>query len=261
VTDACAAACEPLKVTALLLGSGTPFADTTIEWGASPMTKTQVEVSPSLLRRRRWSKAEKERIVAAAMEPGAIVSAVAREAGIQASQLFRWRQQLHGARFASLPVEAPTDAAPLAASSPPLPPAVLEIEFATGVRRGSAVLWRLRLCRRSYRLWRIVGGSDHAGPERTARCRTSAPRRPRPAEGYIVSVGRTLVMPSRTPSVVRLAAIRVDESQPGNEITCAPAHYGVVITGGVIMGVAPVNTAVVAAPPLIKFLRVYALMA
>jgi hypothetical protein len=33
------------------------------------MTKTQVEVITSVQRRRRWSRAEKERIVAAAMEP------------------------------------------------------------------------------------------------------------------------------------------------------------------------------------------------
>ena len=45
-------------------------------------------------RRRRWSRAEKERIVAAAMEPGAVASEVARAAGIHTSQLFRWRQQL-----------------------------------------------------------------------------------------------------------------------------------------------------------------------
>jgi transposase len=101
------------------------------------MTKTQVEATPSLRPRRRWSKADKERIVAAAMEPGAIVSAVAREAGIQASQLFRWRQQLRGApRFASLTVEMPTGAAPIAVS--PLRPGVIEVEFATGVR--------LRIC-------------------------------------------------------------------------------------------------------------------
>jgi transposase len=101
------------------------------------MTKTQVEATPSLRPRRRWSKADKERIVAAAMEPGAVVSAVAREAGIQASQLFRWRQQLRDApRFASLTVEVPTDAAPIAAS--PLRPGVIEVEFATGVR--------LRIC-------------------------------------------------------------------------------------------------------------------
>jgi transposase len=99
------------------------------------MTETQVEVIPSLQRRRRWSKAEKERIVAAAMEPGAVVSAVAREAGIQASQLFRWRQQLHGSPGpASLALEVTTDAAPIAALSSPLPPGVIEVEFATGVR-------------------------------------------------------------------------------------------------------------------------------
>jgi transposase-like protein len=33
------------------------------------MTKTQVEVITSVQRRRRWSRAEKERIVAAALEP------------------------------------------------------------------------------------------------------------------------------------------------------------------------------------------------
>jgi transposase len=58
------------------------------------MTKTQVEVITSVQRRRRWSRAEKERIVAAAIEPGAVASEVARAAGIHTSQLFRWRQQL-----------------------------------------------------------------------------------------------------------------------------------------------------------------------
>ena len=58
------------------------------------MTKTQVEVITSVQRRRSWSRAEKERIVAAAMEPGAVASEVARAAGIHTSQLFPWRQQL-----------------------------------------------------------------------------------------------------------------------------------------------------------------------
>jgi len=35
------------------------------------VTKAQVEVITSVQRRLRWSRAEKERIVAAAMEPGA----------------------------------------------------------------------------------------------------------------------------------------------------------------------------------------------
>ena len=58
------------------------------------MTKTQVEVITSVQRRRSWSRSEKERIVTAAMEPGAVASEVARAAGIHVSQLFRWRQQL-----------------------------------------------------------------------------------------------------------------------------------------------------------------------
>jgi transposase len=83
--------------------------------------------------RRRWSRAEKERILAAAMAPGAVASAVAREAGIQASQLFRWRQQLHGApRVASLTLKVPTGAAPITAL--PMSPGVIEVEFTTGAR-------------------------------------------------------------------------------------------------------------------------------
>jgi transposase len=58
------------------------------------MTKAQVEVITSVQRRRRWSQAEKEQIVGAAMEPGAVASEVARAAGIYPSQLFRWRRQL-----------------------------------------------------------------------------------------------------------------------------------------------------------------------
>jgi len=49
------------------------------------MTKTQVEVITSVQRRRSWSRAEKERIVAAALEPGAVASEVARAAGIHTS--------------------------------------------------------------------------------------------------------------------------------------------------------------------------------
>src|SRR3978361_1784514 len=75
------------------------------------MTKTQVEVITSVQRRRRWTRAEKERIVAAAIEPGAVASEVARAAGIHASQLFRWRQQLCSAAPAAA-VFAPVGIAP-----------------------------------------------------------------------------------------------------------------------------------------------------
>ena len=53
------------------------------------MTKTQVEVITSVQRRRSWSRAEKERIVAAAMELGAVASEVARAAGIRDSAVAR----------------------------------------------------------------------------------------------------------------------------------------------------------------------------
>jgi transposase len=101
------------------------------------MTKTQVEVITSVERRRRWSRAEKERIVAAAIEPGAVASEVARAAGIHASQLFRWRQQLCGPAPTAPAFSAVTVAPePGAASSLelPAPQEAIEVEFATGAR-------------------------------------------------------------------------------------------------------------------------------
>jgi transposase-like protein len=63
------------------------------------MTRAQVEVITSVQRRRSWSRAEKERIVAAAMEPGAVASEVARAAGIHNSQLFRWCRSSVSGKF------------------------------------------------------------------------------------------------------------------------------------------------------------------
>jgi transposase len=62
------------------------------------MTISRAEVVTSVERRRRWSQDEKERLVAASLEPGASVSEVARVAGLHVSQLFRWRKELckHG---------------------------------------------------------------------------------------------------------------------------------------------------------------------
>jgi transposase len=101
------------------------------------MTKTQVEVITSVERRRRWSRAEKERIVAAALEPGAVASAVARAAGIHASQLYRWRQDLCGPARAAPGFAAVAIAAePSMAPSPTLATAggLIEIELSTGAR-------------------------------------------------------------------------------------------------------------------------------
>src|ERR1700760_3529869 len=93
------------------------------------MTKSQIEVITSVQRRRRWSRAEKERIVAATLEPGAVASQVARAAGIHTSQLFRWRQQLCGPAGAAAGF-SPVAIVPGAAGAS----AMIEIEFAGGAR-------------------------------------------------------------------------------------------------------------------------------
>ena len=99
------------------------------------MTNATVEVITSVQRRRRWSRAEKERIVAAAIEPGAVASEVARQAGIHTSQLFRWRHELCGRRrdaatFSPVTIAAPPGSA--AAVSPTC--GTIEIELVGGAR-------------------------------------------------------------------------------------------------------------------------------
>jgi transposase len=99
------------------------------------MTKTQVEVITSVERRRRWSRAEKERIVAEALEPGAVASEVARAAGIHTSQLFRWRRQLCERTPASAfnPVTiVPEPGRAVTASTESA--GMIEVEFASGGR-------------------------------------------------------------------------------------------------------------------------------
>jgi transposase len=101
------------------------------------MSKTQVEVITSVQRRRRWSRAEKERIVAAAMEVGAVASEVARAAGIHTSQLFRWRRQLC-TRPPTQPAFSPVAVVPEPGLTPPPVSCeragTIDIEFAGGGR-------------------------------------------------------------------------------------------------------------------------------
>jgi len=94
------------------------------------MTKARVEVITSVERRRRWTAAEKERLVAASLEPGAVVSALAREAGIHPSQLYGWRRQLCAGQA------APADfaAVEIAPAGLPAPLGVIDVEFASGAR-------------------------------------------------------------------------------------------------------------------------------
>jgi transposase len=101
------------------------------------MSKSQVEVITSVERRRRWSSAEKEQLVAAAMEPGAVVSALAREAGLHPSQLYKWRRQLCGRQGAApgfMPMQIVGEPAAPCLLAPPAGVIEIEIEFAEGTR-------------------------------------------------------------------------------------------------------------------------------
>jgi transposase len=76
------------------------------------MTMSRVEVITSVQRRRRWSRAEKERLVAATLEPGVTVSEVSQAAGIHSSQLFRWRKELCRRSEPGVPQLVPVRIAP-----------------------------------------------------------------------------------------------------------------------------------------------------
>jgi transposase len=97
------------------------------------VSKPAIEVITSVERRRRWSTAEKERLVAASLERGGTVSAVAREAGIHPGQLYGWRRQLlrrspPAATFAAVRIAAEPAAAGLPTAG------LIEVEFANGSR-------------------------------------------------------------------------------------------------------------------------------
>jgi transposase len=80
----------------------------------------RVEVLGGIERRRRWSSAEKMRLVEETLEPGAQVSEVARRNGISASLLFTWRRQSRAVeapavpRFAAVQIAGPVPVAEIA---------------------------------------------------------------------------------------------------------------------------------------------------
>lgn len=93
----------------------------------------RIEVITSVERRRRWPRAEKERLVAAMMEPDASVAEIARKAGVDPSLLYRWRQQLAASN--DIPSFVPVMVTPAAPERPPeLPAATITIEFGAHVR-------------------------------------------------------------------------------------------------------------------------------
>ena len=118
-----------------------------------------VEIITGRERRRRWSTAEKLRLVAETHEPGTTIGAVAARHSVCESLLFTWRRQVReGVLTAAetavfMPVQM-IDAAPTAAPVPPPPVArpspsarpaapsgLIEIELGNGrqVRVGSDV--------------------------------------------------------------------------------------------------------------------------
>jgi transposase len=95
------------------------------------MTNERVEVITSVERRRRWSRADKERLVMASLEPDANASSIAREAGIHPGQLYGWRRQLRvRPEVGFAPVRIAAQIAPASVTST----GAIEIEFASGAR-------------------------------------------------------------------------------------------------------------------------------
>jgi transposase len=100
----------------------------------APMAGVRDEVTSGGGRRRRWSKADKARIVRESLEPGAVVSEVARRHGLTRSQLYDWRRKARAAGdqarparpkrngSTSKPVEALPAFAPIVMATPAIPP-------------------------------------------------------------------------------------------------------------------------------------------
>ena len=94
--------------------------------------------------RRRWSEADKRRLVEETLAPGETVHGVARRHGVNTSQLFTWRKQLRiGLEPVTEPVTAPSVAGFAAVAIAPttvspvddtVPSGLIEIELAGGDR-------------------------------------------------------------------------------------------------------------------------------
>src|SRR3954462_10339104 len=98
----------------------------------------RVEVLTGVPRRRRWSAAEKEAIVAESLAPGAVASTVALRHGLPRNQLYMWRRELRSGGLANRGVAMP-DFVPIvpegrAASKT----AAIEIEIGGAVLRADA---------------------------------------------------------------------------------------------------------------------------
>jgi transposase len=100
----------------------------------APMAGVRDEVTSGGARRRRWSKADKARIVRESLEPGALVSEVAQRHGLTRWQLYEWRRKARAAGdqarpaqskrngSTSKPVEGLPAFAPVVMATPAIPP-------------------------------------------------------------------------------------------------------------------------------------------
>ena len=81
--------------------------------------------------RRRWTEADRRRLVAETLAPGATVHAVARRHGVNTSQLFTWRKQL---RLELEPIAGPpTPDFAAVAIAPVMPPSVADVPMPSGL--------------------------------------------------------------------------------------------------------------------------------
>jgi transposase len=108
----------------------------------------RVEVLGGIERRRRWSTAEKMRIIEETLAPGAVVTDVARRNGVATSLVFTWRRQARVENVAStapglvpvrLAVPAPQVETAPSIDAPPAPAVrkrrgVIEITLGDGKR-------------------------------------------------------------------------------------------------------------------------------
>ena len=107
-----------------------------------PSTVNSIEVITRVERRRRWSREEKQRLVAESARPDRTVSQVARAHGVAANLLFTWRRQflasaveMAGAGPSFVPVRL-TAEDPAAVEAQAVSPAVaarLEIRLPSGI--------------------------------------------------------------------------------------------------------------------------------
>ena len=99
----------------------------------------QVEIRVRRERRRRWSPADKLRIVQEAFAPGAVAKRVAERYEISTGLLFTWRREIMtpaGAGFMQVQVIGNVDKPPRPASSAPAPRSAgtIEVDLPNGVR-------------------------------------------------------------------------------------------------------------------------------